>query len=191
MPGVCVCGAVFSQPCQLWLSTQPAALPTLKAHNHILGYCVSKLTRSSGLDPGQRRVNGFTLNMSNLLIIWKVFLVLFKIPVLVHQISLWLTSQYCITWHSAGLKLSIYTSAFGALMILFSVKLEILKQPYSNMHALSFFLKSRISCYFIFLKKVPNIFFIKKEKKESKIPLLLYATAKIGEMALAYLKCFV
>lgn len=76
-------------------------------------------------------------------------------------------------------------------MILFSVKLEILKQPYSNMHALSFFLKSRISCYFIFLKKVPNIFFIKKEKKESKIPLLLYATAKIGEMALAYLKCFV
>lgn len=80
MLGVCICGAVSSQPCQLWLSTQPAALPTLKAHNHILGYWVSKLTRSSGLDPGQRRVNGFTLNMANLLIIWKVFLVLFRSP---------------------------------------------------------------------------------------------------------------
>lgn len=77
---VCVCGVVSSQPCQLCLSTQPAALPTLKAHNHILGYWVSKLTRSSGLDPGQRRVNGFTLNMANLLIIWKVFLVLFRSP---------------------------------------------------------------------------------------------------------------
>lgn len=28
----------------------------------------------------------------------------------------------------------------------------------------------------------------KKKKKEMKIPLLLYATAKLGEMALAYLK---
>lgn len=70
----------------------------------------------------------------------------------------------------------------------FFVKLEILKQPYSNMHALSFFFKSRISCYFIFFKKVPNNFFHKKRKKERKIPLLLYATAKLGEMALAYLK---
>lgn len=73
----------------------------------------------------------------------------------------------------------------------FFVKLEILKQPYSNMHALSFFFKSRISCYFIFLKKSLIIFFIKKRKKERKISLLLYATAKIGEMALAYLKSFV
>lgn len=41
-----------------------------------------------------------------------------------------------------------------------------------------------------FFKKVPNNFFHKKRKKERKISLLLYATAKIGEMALAYLKSF-
>lgn len=34
------------------------------------------------------------------------------------------------------------------------------------------------------------IFPKKKKKKERKIPLLLYATAKLGEMALAYLKEF-
>lgn len=43
---------------------------------------------------------------------------------------------------------------------------------------------------FYFFKKVPNNFFHKK-RKERKIPLLLYATAKTGEMALAYLKSFV
>lgn len=37
---------------------------------------------------------------------------------------------------------------------------------------------------FYFFKKVPNNDFSKKRKN----PLLLYATAKIGEMALAYLK---
>lgn len=39
-----------------------------------------------------------------------------------------------------------------------------------------------------FLKKSLIISFHKKRIKERKIPLLLYATAKIGEMALAYLK---
>lgn len=141
MLGVCVCGAVSSQPCQLWLSTQPAALPTLKAHNHILGYWVSKLTCSSGLDPGQRRVNGFTLNMANLLIIWKVFLVLFRSPGFgPSDQSL---ADFPILYNLAlsrvkavRLHLSIWSSDD---FILFFVKLEILKQPYSNMHALSFF----------------------------------------------------
>lgn len=40
-----------------------------------------------------------------------------------------------------------------------------------------------------FFKNVPNnLFSLKKRIKERKISLLLYATAKIGEMALAYLK---
>lgn len=79
------------------------------------------------------------------------------------------------------------------IYLFFFVKLEILKQPYSNMHALSFFFLSRISCYFFFFKKALIMVFQKeKKKKGKKNPLLLYATAKLGEMALAYLKgvCF-
>lgn len=49
----------------------------------------------------------------------------------------------------------------------FFVKLEILKQPYSNMHALSFFLKVGYLILF-FLKKSLIIFFIKKEKRKEK-----------------------
>lgn len=135
------------------------------------------------------------LNMFNLLIIWKVVLVLFKIPILVHQISLWLTSLfvrilYNLAFSSVkavSLHLSIWSSNDLSFFFFF-VKLEILKQPYSNMHALSFFFLSRISCYFIFFKKSLIMIFQKKKKKERKIPLLLYATAKLGEMALAYLK---
>lgn len=140
MLGVCVCGAVSSQPCQLWLSTQPAALPTLKAHNHILGYWVSKLTCSSGLDPGQRRVNGFTLNMANLLIIWKVFLVLFRSPGFgPSDQSL---ADFPILYNLALSRVKavrLHLSIWSSDDFIFFVKLEILKQPYSNMHALSFF----------------------------------------------------
>lgn len=84
------------------------------------------------------------LNMFNLLIIWKVVLVLFKTPILVHQISLWPTSLfvrilYNLAFSSVkavSLHLSIWSSND---FFFFFVKLEILKRPYSNMHALSFF----------------------------------------------------
>lgn len=108
------------------------------------------------------------LNMFNLLIIWKVVLVLFKIPILVHQISLWLTSLFVRILYNLAFSsvkaVSLHLSIWSSNDFLFFVKLEILKRPYSNMHALSFFLKSRISCYFIFLKKSLIMIFPKKEK---------------------------
>lgn len=118
---------------------------------------------------------------------------LFKIPILVHQISLWLTSLFvrilCNLAFSSvkavSLHLSIWSSNDLSFFFFFFVKLEILKQPYSDTHALSFF-KSRISCYF-FQKSLIMIFHQKK-KKRKKNPLLLYATAKLGGMDLAYLK---
>lgn len=110
------------------------------------------------------------LNMFNLLIIWKVVLVLFKIQILVHQISLWLTSLFVIilyiTWHSAVLKLSIYTSALGALIIFF-VKSERLNDlTVICMHCP--FLKYDILfiLFIFFYKNVPISEFCKKKEKK-------------------------
>lgn len=109
---------------------------------------------------------------------------------LVHQISLWLTSLFVIilyiTWHSAVLKLSIYTSALGALIIFFFffVKSERLKDlTVICMHCP--FLKYDILfiLFYFFIKTSLLVNFWKKKN-----PPLLYATDKLGEMALAYLK---
>lgn len=67
------------------------------------------------------------------------------------------------------------------LFFFFFVKLEILKQLYSDMHALSVL---KVGYLVTFLKKSQIMIFQKEKKK--KIPLLLYATAELGEMALAY-----
>lgn len=124
--------------------------------------------------------------MFNLLIIWKVVLVLCKILILVHQISLWLTFLfvrilYNLAFSSVkavSLHLSIWSS--NDLSFFFFVKLEILKQLYRIMHALSFL---KVGYLVTFFKKSQIMIFPKKEKN---IPLLLYATAELGEMALAY-----
>jgi len=103
--------------------------------------------------------------------------VLFKIPILVHQISLWLTSLFvrilCNLAFSSvkavSLHLSIWSSNDLSFFFFFFVKLEILKQPYSDTHALSFF-KSRISCYF-FQKSLIMIFHQKKKRKDKSLEL--------------------
>lgn len=67
------------------------------------------------------------------------------------------------------------------IYLFFFVKLEILKQLYRIMHALSFL---KVGYLVTFFKKSQIMIFPKKEKRN--IPLLLYATAELGEMALAY-----
>lgn len=82
------------------------------------------------------------------------------------------------------LKLSIYTSALGALIIIFFVKSERLNDlTVICMHCP--FLKYDILfiLFYFFYKNIPISEFLGKKN-----PPLLYATDKLGEMALAYLK---
>lgn len=119
-------------------------------------------------------------NTFNLLIIWKVVLVLCKILILVHQISLWLTSLferilYNLAFSSVkavSLHLSIWSSNDLSFFFFFFVKLEILKQLYSDMHALSVL---KVGYLVTFLKKSQIMIFQKEKKKKNSTTTLCYS----------------